>query len=200
MIKVLERHRRWLSSALFLLILGLVGAQSISVLRRVREDEYRRGKEKFWRSAMVDSDTAIAAVDADTGVIVEWSAGAAKLTGWRNEEVVGYGMEFMLPTEDYIARHKVIFRDRAIRERSLTGVFRIYGKLTLRSGQLQPVLLTVRGFQNGHYLFIATMDPVDRVVEVNEAVPTGGTAAPARAPSDFGPRQVLPDDYWIRGK
>ena len=197
MIKLLDEFRREVAAALFMLVLVFVLTQAYTTWQHVKHEEAERSRDRFWRSAMTDSDAAVIVVDGDTGAIVEWSAGAEQLTGWLSREVLGYGLGFILPNESYLRHHRKMFQDPEVRKKSLQRVFRVYSVIITRAGQQRHVMVTIRGHKNGRHLYIACVDPVDRVVEVPPSAPD--VEKRSRNPEDFGPRQALPDDYWSGG-
>jgi PAS domain S-box-containing protein len=133
---------------------------------------------KYWALISLRLESAVVAVDANTGKITGWNPAATKMLGWTPEEVVGSPFIFLVPQEAIASkyRHTANYLEQVTDPKvfgqydALTKV--IWGSVNTKSGQRIKVRIAVRtvGVHQSHKVYIATIDR-ERNIEDIEAPP-----------------------------
>jgi PAS domain S-box-containing protein len=161
-----SRTRRWLSYALLAVLCGLGGWQARVLQVRQAEDYDKRVRSGFWERVVLDSNTAILAVEADTHLIVDWNKGSERMLGWTAHDVVGSKYSFLLP-EDLRDTHLELLKDTSVRRELSNHVATINCWVYTKNGSPKSVLVRVRGAKvGGRYYYIVTFDEQRNIIRL----------------------------------
>jgi PAS domain S-box-containing protein len=90
-------RRRWLSFAIGCVLATFVLAQGYRLNRMEAAAKQAAASSNFWRAVIDNIEAGIIVADAETNDIMEWSAGAERMTGWSRGDVVGKPLHYLLP-------------------------------------------------------------------------------------------------------
>jgi PAS domain S-box-containing protein len=158
------KNRNSLSWALLSVGLLLVIAIATFTVQMREQQRLALGQAMLIAAAIAESDTATIAATSN-GIITDWNKAAEEMTGYRQEEAVGWGLNFLIP-EKYQASHHRGIEEAAKREGLSKPVQIVRCSILHKKGHEVPVVFSLRRIPAGSTRYVVQMDRAKDVLEI----------------------------------